>query len=83
MLDSQYKENSFNIDDLEQLINTDFESFLSDFNDLSNQNDINIKLAINPNNSKEFFIIEDEEKIFKDIQKDSSDAMVIQKYIQL
>lgn len=83
MLDSQYKENSFNIDDLEQLINTDFESFLSDFNDLSNQNDINIKLAINPNNSKEFFIIEDEEKIFKDIQKDSSDALVIQNYIPL
>lgn len=83
MLDSQYKENCLNIDYLEELISTDFESFLSNFNDLSNQNDMNIKLAINPNNSKEFFIIENEEEIFKDIQKDSSDALVTQEYIPL
>lgn len=82
MLDSQYKENNFRIDDLEELISNNFESFSSDFNELSNQNNISLKLMLSPLEKNKFIIVDDEE-LYKESQTDSTQSLDQKEFVSL
>jgi len=81
LLKVQFDDENYSIEELEQLLESDFKNFIEDFNTLAVENNINIKLIISPLDDDKFSIIENEEELYKTSQKEFTHALREEEFI--